>query len=120
MSKVAALATVGLVAASAGCGGSDRPRAATGADENDKRAAALECLRDEQGMAATPVGEDLIQVGDPRRGPRIRFFLTAGEAEAKQFEGGAEGSEQIGSALLFVRKGGEAELEKVEACLDDI
>ncbi len=112
-----ALVAACLLALSGGCGGSDQPRAMSGPDENDSRATALACLRDDERLDARPVGKDVIEVGDPATGPRIRFFLTTGEAEAKQFEGGAEGSEQIGSALLFVRKAPEGELEKVEACL---
>jgi hypothetical protein len=112
-----ALAAGALLAAAAGCGGGE-PGAPPSSEKNDDRAAALRCLREEKGLDARPVGEDVIVVGDAKTGPRIRFFLTAGEAEAKQFEGGAEGSEQIGSALLFVRQGSEQVLEKVESCLD--
>ena len=35
-------------------------------------------------------------IGDGADAPRIKFFLTAGEAEAAQFEGDGEGAEQIG------------------------
>ena len=35
-------------------------------------------------------------------GPHIKFYLTAGEAEADQFQGDGEGAEQIGGALLYV------------------
>ena len=106
-----------LAALTGGCGGDG----GGGAQEPvDKRGAALTCLRDKEGLPARPAGEDAIHVGDQRTGPRIRFFLTAGEAEAKQFEGGAEGSEQLGSALLFVRQGSERVLEQVEACLDEL
>ena len=55
-----------------------------------------------------------------RNGPRIRFFLTSGQAEAEQFAGRGEGSEQIESALLFVREGSEQLLEDVEECLDNL
>jgi hypothetical protein len=50
----------------------------------------------------------------------VVFYLTSGQAEAAQFEGRGEGSEQIGSALLYVRDGSEEELEDVEACLSDV
>ena len=59
-------------------------------------------------------------MGDPKTGPRIVFYLTAGEAEARQFEGDAEGSEQIGSALLYVRDGSDDVLGDVESCLGDL
>ena len=100
-----------------GCGiGSDD----AGPDPSDKRAATLECLRDEKGVDARPAGPSGIQVGDPATGPRVRFYLTSGEAEAAQFKGTQEGSEHIGSALLFVRGGSDKVLEDVEACLDSL
>ena len=89
-------------------------------DDSDKQAVALECLTEEKGLDATADGEDAINVGDPETGPRIVFYLTSGEAEARQFEGDAEGAEQIGSALLFVRDGSDDLLEDVESCLADL
>ena len=57
-------------------------------------------------------------------GTRIRFFLTAGEAEVAQFRGEAEGTEQIGAALVFVepevREDSEELLEDVESCLAEL
>ena len=91
-----------------------------GPDPQEKRAAALECLREEKGVDARPAGPSGIQVGDPATGPRVRFYLTSGEAEAAQFKGTQEGSEHIGSALLFVREGSDDVLEDVEACLDSL
>ena len=99
----------------AGCGSPDYD-----ADPNDKRAVALECLTETKGLDAQLEGEDAILVGDTQSGPRIRFFLTSGEAEAEQFEGRGEGAEQIGNALLFTREGSEEELADVENCLDDL
>jgi hypothetical protein len=111
-----ALPAVALAAAlAAGCGGTDYD-----ADPNDKRAVALECLTETKGLDAQLEGEDDILVGDSRTGPRIRFFLTSGEAEAEQFEGRGEGAEQIGNALLFTREGSEEELAEVENCLDEL
>jgi hypothetical protein len=98
-----------------GCGGADYD-----ADPNDKRAVALECLTETKGLQARLDGEDAILVGDTHTGPRIRFFLTSGEAEAEQFEGRGEGAEQIGNALLFTRDGSEDELTDVEFCLDEL
>ena len=110
---LAALAALALP----GCGiGSDD----AGPDPEDKRAATLECLRDEKGVDAREAGPTGIQVGDPATGPRVRFYLTSGEAEAAQFKGTQEGSEHIGSALLFVREGSDDVLEDVEACLDSL
>ena len=100
-----------------GCGiGSDD----VGPDPSDKRAATLDCLVEEKGVRARPAGPSGIQVGDPATGPRVRFYLTSGEAEAAQFKGTQEGSEHIGSALLFVRDGSDAVLEDVESCLDSL
>ena len=109
----AALAVAAMVAA--GCGGPDYD-----ADPNDKRAVALECLTETKELDARLDGKDAIVVGDGDSGPRIRFFLTSGEAEAEQFEGRGEGAEQIGNALLFTREGSEADLAEVENCLDEL
>jgi hypothetical protein len=108
-SRVLALALSTL--AVAGCGDET---------EADKRGAALECLREEKDLEARAVGRNSIQVGDRASGPRIRFYLTGPAAEAAQFEGGNEGSEQIGSALLFTRQASEDLLEEVETCLHDL
>ena len=57
-------------------------------------------------------------------GPRIKFYLTAAEAEAAQFQGKGEGAEQIGSALLFVDPELDEEtedaVEEAELCLADL
>jgi hypothetical protein len=101
-----------------GCGlGSDD--AGGGEDDSDKRAVALTCL-DEQGVDARFDGEEEIVVGDGRDAPRIKFFLTAGESEAAQFEGNGEGAEQIGPALLYVNGGSDEVLKTVEDCLADL
>jgi hypothetical protein len=101
-----------------GCGLTSSDDAGT--DPNDKRATALECLKEDKGLDARLQGADRIQVGSPSTGPRIRFFLTTGEAEAEQFEGRGEGAEQIKSALLFVREGSEDDLGDIEECLNDL
>jgi len=90
------------------------------ADDSDKQAVALDCLTKDKGLDARDDGDNAITVDNPKTGPRIVFYLTSGEAEARQFEGGAEGSEQIGSALLFVRDGSDDVLNDVESCLDDL
>jgi hypothetical protein len=92
----------------------------SGVDPNDKRATALECIKEDEGLDARLVGNDRIQVGDEKTGPRIRFFLTGGQAEAEQFEGRGEGAEQIKNSLLFVRQGSEDDLGGIEACLNDL
>jgi hypothetical protein len=113
--KPSHLLLVALCALVAGCGGSS----SSGKDKSDKRGTALDCLKNEKHLPARLLGKDSIQIDGPDS-PRIQFFLTSGEAEAFQFEGRAEGTEHIGAALLFVRKAPDDQLEKVEACLDDL
>jgi hypothetical protein len=113
-------ALAAALAATSGCGlGSDD---AGGGDDLDDRSAALECL-EEAGIDARLEGEEgdqEIVVGDGARAPRIKFFLTSGEAEATQFQGNGEGAEQIGSTLLYVGDGSDDLLEDVEKCLTDL
>ena len=118
--RAAAIAAAwALAVTAAGCGGDDDKPAAEGApDPNDKRAVALACIRDDQGLDARLSGEKSIQV-DGSGGARIEFLLSGGEAEGRQFLGGAQGAEQIGSALLFVNDADEEQLEKIEGCLQD-
>lgn len=104
-----------LTTGGCGAGGSSE---GSGPDPNDKRAVALACIRDDQGLQARPAGEKSIQV-DGAGGPRVEFFVTFGEAEGKQFQGGAEAAEHIGAALLFVNRASEEQLMKVETCLQD-
>ena len=112
---VVAVAACAL-ALTAGCGSDDKPVPA-GVDRNDKRAVALACIRDD-GLEARLAGEKSIQVDGPG-GARIEFLLSSGEAEGRQFLGGAQGAEQIGSALLFVNASSEEELKKIETCLEN-
>jgi hypothetical protein len=108
------------LAAGPGCGlGSDD---AGGGDDLDDRSAALACL-DEAGVDARVEGDEgkqEIVIGDGAGAPRVRFFLTAGEAEATQFQGNGEGAEQIGATLLYVGDGDDDVLEDVEKCLSDL
>jgi hypothetical protein len=101
----------------AGCGAGAKGH---GPDSRNKLPDALSCIKQDKGLPARQAGADAIQVGDPARGPLIRFFLTGGEAEAVQFEGREEGSEQIGASLLYVRQANDHTLQDVETCLDDL
>lgn len=102
----------------AGCGAaSDAPPNAT-VDPNDKRGVALACMKEKR-IDARPEGEDVIQVGDRRTGPRIQFYLSTGAAETTQFKGEAQGAEQIENALMFVREGDDRLLEELETCVAD-
>jgi uncharacterized protein YcfL len=108
-----------LLLAISGCGSDD---AAPAVDESDKPGSTVACLEAE-GVSAHVEGEDDEEVVLDA-GPRVRFYLTAAEAEAAQFRGAGEGAEQIGSALLFVdpEVDPEAEdvLKDVEGCLADL
>jgi hypothetical protein len=113
------LALIALAALS-GCslGSSD----AGGRDDTDDRTATLECLSD-AGVSARlsgPEDDQEIVIGDSANPPHIKFFLTAGEAEAEQFQGHGEGAEQIGGTLLYVGDGSDDQLKPVEKCLADL
>src|SRR5215213_825914 len=109
-----------MLLAIAGCGSSD---AGPSGDDSDPPAAALTCL-EENDIAATREGGESGNELKLDAGPRIRFYLTAAEAEAAQFKGDGEGAEQIGSALLFVDPETDAKtddvLHDVEICLSDL
>jgi hypothetical protein len=114
------LLSIFSLAALSGCGlGSSD---AGGGDDLDDRTAALECL-EEAGVEARLEGEEgkqEIVVADGANPPRVKFFLTAGEAEAEQFQGNGEGAEQIGGTLLYVGDGSDEVLKDVEKCLADL
>jgi hypothetical protein len=108
-----------LVAVLAGCGSDD---AAPVGDDTDARGTALACIADQNGIDARL--DDEIALGGAAAGTHIRFYLTAGEAEAAQFEGDGEGAEQIGAALLFVEPEVDPDTEDilgdVEKCLAEL
>jgi hypothetical protein len=103
----------------AGCGSSD---AAPAVDESDKPGSTIACL-EAQEIPAHLEGKEENEVV-LEAGPRVRFYLTAAEAEAAQFRGAGEGAEQIGSALLFVEPEVDPEtediLKAVEGCLAEL
>jgi hypothetical protein len=110
-----------VVLAVAGCGSSD---AAPAVDESDVPGTALACL-EENDIAATRRGDEGGNELVLDAGPRIKFYLTAAEAEAAQFRGQGEGAEQIGSALLFVEdpevdEETEEVLKVAEGCLAEL
>jgi hypothetical protein len=108
-----------LLALASGCGSSD---AGGNVDENDLPGTALACL-EENDIQAERTGEDDNELVLDA-GPRIRFFLTADEAISEQFRGREEGTEQIGTALLYVDPETSEEqddvLHDVEVCLSDL
>ena len=113
---------VALVAA--GCGGDqpdyDPASAPPEIDPNDERALTFDCITRVSGIEATLEGEDFIQVGAAPDGPRIEFLKFTGEAEGRQLDGDAEGTEQIGSTLLSVNGGSDRLLEELEQCLLEV
>jgi hypothetical protein len=115
------LLLLALLALLPGCGiGSND--AGGGGDDSDKRAVAMECF-EEEGIDARlegREGEEEIVIGEGEGAPRVKFFLTAGESEAAQFEGRGEGAEQIGPTLLYVNEGEDDVLETVELCLAEL
>lgn len=115
------LAVAAAAAALAGCGSSDDPSVGRPAsvDENDIKAVVLDCLTRVKDLDAREDGKNEIVVGTGPDAPRVRVFLTSGESEAEIFEGNAEGAEQIGATLLFVKGADEDTLEKIEFCLDN-
>ena len=119
MKRSLALLLVLFAVAATGCGADD---AAPAVDESDKPGSTVACL-EAQGVPAHVEGQDDAEVVLDA-GPRVKFYLTAAEAEAAQFRGTGEGSEQIGSALLFVDPEVDPEtedvLKDVEACLADL
>ena len=115
MKRPLVLLPVLLALSSCGIGSSD-----ASPSENDPDWTATETCLQEKDIDARLVDDRRIQVGDEGSGPRIDFYLTPGEAEAKQFAGEAEGSEQIGTALLWVNEGDEDLLFEIEDCLDDL
>ena len=112
---LALAAACALTVSAAGCG-EDAGTGVDGLNPADKRGAAFGCITREKRLAGRLVGEQTIQVNGSG-GPRVEFFVSSGEAEARQFQGEAQGAEQIGAALLFVNRGSEEDLEAIEDCL---
>jgi hypothetical protein len=108
-----------LLALASGCGSSD---AGGNVDKSDIPGSALACLESNDIQAQRTGKDDDELVLDA--GPRVKFFLTADEAIAEQFRGRREGTEQIGTALLYVEpetsKQQDDILHDVEVCLSDL
>jgi hypothetical protein len=95
---------------------------AGGRNDLDDRTATLQCVTD-AGLSARlegPEKDQQIVIGNSADPPHVKFFLTAGEAEAEQFQGNGEGAEQIGGTLLYVGDGSDDLLKPVEKCLADL
>ena len=78
----------------------------------------LRCIR-AAGLPAVAVGLTGIQVGVLPAGPTIEFAPDPNTAEGEQIRAEAPGAEVIGAALLYVHGAPDAELKKLEGCLDE-
>ena len=101
-----------LLAACVGCGEESSV-------SDDDPAAIVDCL-EEEGLAARRVAGDEIRVGRFPGAPRVLVLPNTGAAEARALAGRAEGAEQIGPALLYVGRGTEAQLARIERCLEGL
>lgn len=76
----------------------------------------LQCIRDAH-LAVTVVSPIKLQIDSAPAGPTVVFTPTAGAAQAAQIDGGAQGAEVVGTALLYPNHGSAPELTAVEDCL---
>ena len=131
MSRLAQVAvTVGLMAVLlSACGISAKPQAGT---KNIAKAANYHGLVDEPWTQQVKClksdhikfdeyltsGQKLpaIQIGSPPAGPTLVFEPTPGVAQGIQIQGGGQGAEVIGAALLYPNQAGNQLLTKVEDC----
>jgi hypothetical protein len=95
------------------------PGPATTVAPEDKRGLALECIRDQKQIDARAVGDKGIEIQYEGEDSRVDFFQSSLEAEGEQFEGRAEGAEQVGAALFYVRELPERALIEIEDCLNE-
>lgn len=70
-------------------------------------------------LPAREVGKAEIQIGPLPAGPTVQFLPTEGAAQEQQIDGQVEGAEVIGSALLYPHQGSDAELTRIENCIDE-
>ena len=68
-------------------------------------------------MPAALAGEKSIQVDGPDAPARSSSSSRRARPRREQFQGEAQGAEQVGAALLFVNEGDDEVLEKIEDCL---
>ena len=101
-------------AALAGCSSADGPAQKPAYDPRD---ASIGCIN-ATGMRATKVEPKEVRVENPAGPVRIVFEATIGEAEAANLRPETSGAEIIGDAILYVGKTSEADLDKIEGCLD--
>jgi hypothetical protein len=131
MSRVAQLAvTVGLMAVLlSACGISAKPQAGTKNISKSHDYYGLvdepwtlqaQCLKSDhvefREYPATGQKLPTIQIGSLPTGPTIVFEPTPGAAQGVQIQGGAQGAEAIGSALVYPNQAQNGLLTEVEAC----
>jgi hypothetical protein len=120
LALVSALAAVAL----GGCGAvAVKPAARTASGEQASRgrvdapvnrAAHVQCLRAKGLLVRQLSIADLMIAGRIR----VHFEPSPGTALGDQIKGRAQGAEVIGNALLYPGQASDAELSKVETCLD--
>ena len=118
---------IGLAAISlSACGTATKPEAGTqkavvknhkGVD--DPRKKHIACLKQHRVAVTTLTvnGQPAFQVDTAPSGPTVVFTPTPGAAQEAQIEGGVQGAEVIGSALLYPNQAGGSLLQKVESCV---
>lgn len=69
----------------------------------------------------TEVATNKLQIGTWPAGPTVLYAPTPGIAQGYQITGArwAQGAEVINSALLFPNRASDAELNRVETCIDE-
>jgi hypothetical protein len=127
--KLAAAIVLSALSLSA-CGISSKPEAGTpkaianghkGLD--DPRTKHTACLRQDHIpftlQERTVAGKALpsFQVGTAPSGPTVSFEPTPGDAQGIQIQGGAQGAEVIGSALLYPNQAPNGLVTMVEGCV---
>ena len=115
MTRALATALLAAAALAAGCG--NAPQGPAQKPAYDPRDASIACLG-AAGMRASKVEPNEVRVENPEGPVRIVFEATIGEAEAANLRPETSGAEIIGDAILYVGKTSEADLDKIEGCLD--
>lgn len=117
----AKLAAVVLAAVAIGGCGSIAVKPASGSrgridDQATMNPDHLGCLKQAH-LPVTVVNGQTLQIGPLPTGPTVVFTPTPSSAQDAQIYGRAQGAEAIGSALLWVHRGSDSELQEIEDCL---
>jgi hypothetical protein len=119
---------LGLALAVAGCGGAVKvqPTTPAGSTKLASRGEVdspltdmrdhLGCMRDGH-LQVRVVSPTRLQVGPAPAGATIVFAASQGAGQADQINGGIQGAEVIGSALVYPNQAPEPVLSTIEACL---